>query len=178
MRKVLARLAELGIEKSDVQTTGLSMNPVYDYHQYSPRTLRGYRVSQTSRVLVSELKKGGAAIGAAVAAGGNGVRTDDISLIVADPDAVLAEAREAAVEEATAKAEEYAAATGQQLGEVLTLREVTPGADRSSDPYEQLAMARGYAGDLASANAYSAMPIRAGEQDLSVRVEVVWRLAE
>src|SRR6478609_11091712 len=36
MDRVLATLADHGVAKGDVQTTGLSMNPVYQYHQYDP----------------------------------------------------------------------------------------------------------------------------------------------
>lgn len=172
-RSVLERLAALGVEKKDVQTTGLSMNPVYDYHDSGPPTLRGYRVSQRAQVLVTELKQGGAALAAAVATGGNGVRVGDIRLSVADPDAVLAEARQAAVAEATAKAQEYADATGQQLGDVMTLREVSATQPRSGYAEESANY-----GLRASLDATASVPIRAGEEDLAVRVEVVWRLAD
>ena len=46
MGSVLAALDRLGVRRSDVQTTGLSMNAVYDYHSYGPPTLRGYHVGQ------------------------------------------------------------------------------------------------------------------------------------
>ncbi|MGI8522538.1 MAG: SIMPL domain-containing protein, partial [Nocardioides sp.] len=41
--RVLASLAGHGVAKKDVQTTGLAMFPVYDYHSEGPPTLRGYR---------------------------------------------------------------------------------------------------------------------------------------
>ena len=124
MERVLAALADHGVAKSDVQTTGLSMSAVYEYHQYSPPTITGYRVNQRATALVRELKQGGAAVAAAVEAGGNDVRVGDIRLLVGDSDKVMEEARDAAVAEATAKATQYAEASGQELGDVLTLREV------------------------------------------------------
>ena len=102
-----------------MQTTGLSMYPEYDYPAYGPPVLTGYRVTQRAQVHVRELAQGGAAVSAAVETGGNGVRVSDIRLEVGDPDAVLEQARDAAVEAATAKAEQYAAATGQALGDVV-----------------------------------------------------------
>ena len=57
-------------------------------------------------------------------AGGNDVRVGGIGLRVADAERLLARSRDAAVEEATAKAQEYADATGQTLADVLSLREV------------------------------------------------------
>ena len=172
--RVLAALEEHGVERGDVQTTGLSMNPVYDYPAYSPPILRGYHVSQRASVLVDELKQGGGAIGAAVSTGGNGVRVSNIRLQVGDPDAVLAKARQAAVAQATAKAQEYADATGQELGDVVTLHEVRATRPSVRDAY-RLTYKR--AAELAGATADFAMPIRTGRDDLSVTVQVVWEFA-
>ena len=133
-RRVLAELGKHGVEKSDVQTTGLSMNPEYEYHAYEPPTLVGYRVTQRATVKVDELAKGGPAIAAAVEVGGNGVRVSGIRLGIGDPDAVMQRARDAAVESATAKAQQYAAATGQSLGDVVSIREV--GRPAQSRPQE------------------------------------------
>ncbi|MEI5675031.1 MULTISPECIES: SIMPL domain-containing protein [unclassified Nocardioides] len=170
MDRVLAELADHGVTEKDVRTTGLSTEPVYDRSRNAPTTLRGYRVVQRAQVLVPKLEDGGAAIAAAVRSGGTAVRVDGIALSVADPEALLAEAREAAVDEARAKAEEYAAAGGQELGEVLTLREVSP-TYAGEEPWAEASLSRAYAADMA-------LPIQAGEQELAVQVEVVWRLAD
>jgi len=172
MERVLASLGRYGVEKGDVQTTGLSMDPVYDYPAYSPPVLRGYRVSERASVLVDELKKGGAAISAAVAAGGNAVRVSNIQLRIGDPEAVLAKAREAAVAQATAKAQEYAEATGQELGDVLTLREL-----RATTPSVRQPLAYGRMLNGAADSALGALPIRTGREDLKVTVQVVWEFA-
>jgi len=169
--RVLRSLTRYGVRRRDVQTTGLSMHAVYDYHPNAPRTLRGYRVSQRAEVLVEGLEQGGRAVSAAVAAGGNAARVDDIRLRVGDPEAVMRRARDAAVAQATAKAEQYAAAAGQELGAVRTLREV-----RSSEPapvWDRGFEVQALRGDLDTA----ALPIRAGRDDLSVTVQVVWEFA-
>ena len=70
------RLADFGVAKDRVQTTGLSMYPVYDYPRYGPPVLRGYRVTQRARVMVPKLSRAGAAITAAVRHGGNAVRVE------------------------------------------------------------------------------------------------------
>lgn len=168
MRRVLVELADHGVEKGGVQTTGLSMHPEYRYHAYDPPTLLGYRVTQRARVAVDELTQGGPAIGAAIQVGGNGVRVSGIRLGIAHPDAVLKRAREAAVESATAKAEQYAAATGQSLGDVVSIREV----GRPPRPVlHELAYQ-----NLRAADAAKALPIRAGKDELQVRIQVVWAL--
>lgn len=172
MERVLTALAPFGVKRADVQSTGLSMYPVYDYHSSAPPTLRGYRVSQRASVLVKDLKQGGRAVSAAVSAGSNAARVNDIKLRVGDPEAVMKQARDAAVAEATAKAEQYAAAAGQELGQVLTLREVTT-SNRSANQNSYGALD----GLMRSADAPKAVPIRAGKQDLGVTVRVVWELA-
>jgi len=168
MDRVLGALAEHDVAKADVQTTGLSMSAVYDYDPYDPPTITGYRVSQRATALVRELRQGGAAVAAAVDAGGNDVRVGDIRLLVGDSDTVMAAAREAAVAEATAKADQYAEASGQELGEVLTLREVrikpvpTPVYARRASAAFQLDA--------------TTVPIRAGRERAAVTVRVVWEL--
>ncbi|CAB4720260.1 unannotated protein [freshwater metagenome] len=167
MNGVLDALAGAGVERKDLQTAGLSMSPVYDYQSSGPPVLRGYQVSQRVAVLVRELRQGGAAVNAAVAAGGNAVRVNGIRLEISDPEAVLAQARQDAVDQATAKAEQYADATGQQLGDVLTLREVGGGGRAGGYP-----VAASAAYDVAAEVAR--LPIRAGQQDLEVNLQVVW----
>ncbi len=165
--RVLASLTDYDVAKGDVQTTGLSMDPVYVYPQDGAPTITGYRVSESASVLVKDLQQGGAAVSAAVDVGGNDVRVGNIRLLVGDPDQVQAEARDAAVAEATAKAEQYAAAAGQDLGEVATIREV------SSKP---LATPVAYAAAGRTPNDLAAVPIRAGRDEAGVTVQVVWTL--
>ena len=166
MRRVLSALEEQGVRDADVQTTGLQMYPDYDYPDYGPPVLTGYHVTQRARVVVRELADGGDAVSTAVATGGNGVRVTDIRLGVSDPEAALDEARDAAVEAATAKAEQYAAATGQELGDVLTLRELRGAGPRPQPMLTEQFAARDAVGGT--------MPVRAGRDDLAVEVEVVW----
>jgi uncharacterized protein YggE len=168
MGRLLGTLDRLGVRHSDVQTTGLQMNAVYDYHAYSPPTLRGYRVSQRAQVLVRDLTKGGRAVSAVVHAGGNEVRVSGLGLRISDPDSLLAKSRAAAVKEATAKAQEYADATGQTLGPVLSLREV----HASAVTPRPLAFQR-----TAAFDALKALPIRAGKDKLGVTVRIVWSFA-
>jgi uncharacterized protein YggE len=165
MERVLTRLDQLGVRRSDVQTTGLQMNAVYDYHSSGPPTLRGYRVSQRAEVLVRDLARGGRAVTAAVEAGGNDVRVANIGLRIADTDSLQAQSRQRAVTEATAKAQEYAGATGQDLGSVLSLREL----HASSPSTQPVAYQRA---DLAMLG--RALPIRAGKDRLAVTVRIVW----
>ena len=167
MDRVLTRLDQLGVRRSDVQTTGLQMNAVYDYHSYGPPTLRGYRFSQRAEVLVRDLTRGGQAVTAAVNTGGDDVRVGNIGLRIADTDSLLAQSRKEAVAQAKAKAQEYADATGQELGPVLSLREVHASAPR----VQSLSYARNA---FALADKAAPLPIRAGKDKLAVTVKIVW----
>jgi len=171
--RVLAALKKFGVTRKDTQTTGLSIDPQYRYHQYAEPEITGYRVSQSMRVTVTELAQAGKAITASIRAGGNAVRVHGISLGISDRDEVLDQARDLAVTQAREKAEQVAAATGQELGDVVSIKEV-----RATSPQRQV----GYLAslDLRAANAAKAlsdMPIRAGEEELGVTVQVVWSLA-
>ena len=155
-----------------MQTTGPVDEPGLRLPRLRPADAdRLSRLREGAACTVPELRNGGKAITAAVNAGGNNVRASDIRLEISNPDAVLKQAREAAVEEATAKAEEYAAATGQTLGDVLSLREVSPATRRGSRP---LRRSRRRARPQAAAKA---LPIRAGEDELKVTVAIVWEFS-
>ena len=170
MKRVIAALAQHGVKSSDVQTTGLQMYPTYDYHSYAPPTLTGYKVTQRASVVVRDLTQGGKAISAAIQTGGNGVRATNIRLGVSDTEAAMAKARKAAVVEATAKAQEYADATGQTLGKVVSIRE-----GRSNRPVRPTVYNQRATYDLA---AKAVLPIKAGKDDLSVKVSVVWTFSD
>lgn len=167
MKQVLAGLTDYGVGAKDMQTTGLSMNPQYDYPNSGPPVLKGYKVVQKARIRVPKMAQGGKAIAVAVETGGNRVRVSNIRLGLSDKDAVLSQARSSAVAEATKKAREYADASGQDLGEVATIKEIQVKAPQM----RALEMPGSYASDVAAARA---VPIRAGQDELSVRVQVVW----
>jgi uncharacterized protein YggE len=106
----------------------------------------------------------------AIEAGGNGVRASDLRLSVGDPAAALDRARDAAVQDASGRAERYAAATDQALGDVLSLRELT--GDRPSQRRDW-----GYALQRTAVDELADLPIRAGKEDLVIKVEIVWAFA-
>ena len=170
MRRALDALAKQGVLRKDTQSTGLSIDPEYDYPMSGPAVLTGYRVRQSVSILVRDLRGAGAAIAAAVQAGGDATRISGISLKIGDKDALLAKARKEAVEAAKTKAQEYADAAGQPLGRVLTVKEGTVAARVPQPQYAELGRV------VADAAAMKAVPIRAGRSDLSVRVTVVWAL--
>lgn len=167
MRRVLGALGRSGVARKDVQTTGLAVRPDYDYSQNGPPVLTGYVVTESASVTVRELRASGAVLTAATRAGGDAVRVSGLGLRIGDREALMDRARDAAVAEARAKAEQYAAATGQTLGRVLSLREVRA---RGASPVAQEVYGR------LALDAAATVPIRAGSEDLRVTVAVTWQL--
>lgn len=166
-RDVLEAVRAQGVEADDLQTTGLALRPTYDYSGDGPAVLTGYAATQELSVVVRSLSDAGATMSAAVEAGGNAVRLGNVRLQLGDKDALLVRARDAAIAQARAKAEQYAQAVGRPLGEVLSVREVT------ATPYQPQAVDLRAAGDVS----LSKVPIRAGTDELSVTVSVVWSFA-
>ena len=167
MQAVVDTLKSSGVADKDVQTTDLSMYPEYDRKRKGqPPVLTGYRVSHSVSVTVEDFDKASAIVTAALNAGGSGVRLDGLRLQVGDPDSSLEPARRDALDQARAKAEEYAANSSRELGEIVRISEVT------DEPYyrDELAYA------AADRDQSAAFPIQAGEQDLTANVVVVYEL--
>lgn len=170
-RQVLRTLRAEGVAPKDVKTTGLSIHPVYDYPDNGPAVITGYSASERMKVAVQALETAGQVLGAAAEAGGNAVRISGIKLGIADTEALMQEARADAVSEAIKKAKEYADSTGRDLGEVISVREVTPGTAIAPVPATLDSM-------RAVSEASSVVPIRMGRAPLQVTVAVVWSFAD
>jgi uncharacterized protein YggE len=169
MKRVLAAIAGFGVDHRRVQTTGLNIHAVYDYSGGTTR-LVGYAANERARATVPSLAKAGRAMAAAARAGGNDVRIHSVSLDISDRDRLIARARAAAVADARAKADAYAAASGAHLGQVMSIKEVSAPAPRPQPIFQRSV-------DSAKALAAGRVPIRAGKQDLAVRIQVVWALS-
>jgi uncharacterized protein YggE len=159
MTQVLAALEAAGVAKADLQTSELSVDPLWDDGDGGQRQpqVRGYMASNLVTVRSRDLAALGALIDAASEAGAN--RFMGLSFDLADPAAQEAEARAAAVAEARARAEQLASAAGVRLGPVLSITE------------------QGGAGPMpmfARAEAMPAPPVAPGSVGVTVSVEVVY----
>ena len=120
MIAVMARLKDAGIAEKDLRTSQLGVWPVYS-ERNQPQRIEGYRASNNLSVIIRDIDKLGNVLDQAVADGAN--RVNGPSFSITDPRPLLAEARDAAVGDAIAKAERYAAAAGVKLGDVLSIDE-------------------------------------------------------
>lgn len=121
LEAVLAVLREAGIADADIQTNYFSI--YQDYYGGSPEG-RGeptYRVASSVNVRVRDTSMVGQLIADAVNAGANIVNFVEFAIL--DRNALESEARDLAIEDAQARAEEIAEALGLTVGEPLRVVE-------------------------------------------------------
>lgn len=126
MAQVIAAMKKLGVESRDLQTSGFSIDPQYDYLQnpdgsQKPPEFRGYQVVNSLTVRVRDLAKVGEIMDEAVTLGVN--QGGSISFGNADTKTVIAEARKAAMTDALDKAKALTEAAGVKLGRIITISE-------------------------------------------------------
>jgi hypothetical protein len=168
---ILEAVRALGVEGRALQTSQLSLYPVYSERQrrmpqqeVADPEIVGYRASNVVSVRLEELAKIGPVIDGAVAAGANEVQGVDFSL--QDDLAARKQALAQAVAEARAKAEAMATALGLRLGPVI---EVTEGGASVQPRRLQVASLAMRAGDAGT-------PVSAGDVEVTASVSVVFAL--
>ncbi len=114
MSDVIAQIKQLGIPSSSLQTSGLSVSPVYDNDEKSPTRgqIVSYRVEDTLRIR-SDVGLAGKVLDTAVSAGAN--VASGIRFTVADDHAMREQALAAAVKAADRSAQIVAGALGARL---------------------------------------------------------------
>ena len=161
---ILERLTEAGIDARDIQTSDLSLNPIWSNRTSSddrPR-IDGYQASNRVTVRVRDLEALGPILDAVLTDGAN--RLGGLQFTIAEPDPLLDEARRRAVADARARAELFAEAAGVELGALLSLSE---NGARMPRP-EMMSMARSYD---------EAVPVAQGEAELRAGVTLVYEIA-
>ncbi len=121
MTRVVEAIRKLGIEDKDVATANVSLGPVYNYPNNASPKVRGYQLQNTVTVTVRNLDQLGDVLDDGVTAGATTV--DSISFDVADRAAAEAQAREAAVTDAKAKADTLANGLGVRITGVASVSE-------------------------------------------------------
>jgi len=162
--RVRAAVRDDGVDPKDMQTADVSLYPAYS----SKGAPNGYNVTQTLTVKLRNLGRAGKTIGDAVIAGGNAARVQGVSFALEDNAALLEKARDAAYGDARKKAERYAELAGRSLGPVELVSEQVPTGEQPM-PYARDAAAAMPAGS-------SAVPLDAGQSQVSVSVTVRWSL--
>lgn len=170
-----AYLAEHGVEEKDIQTSGYSIYPKYDYTQNvctsyscppSQQILRGYEVRQSTSVKVRDLAAAGDLLTGVASAGAT--ELSGLTFTFDDPDTLETEARAEAIAEAKTKAKELARELGVSLKRVVYFSE-TGGAPVPM--YASYGKGGAYEADVASAPRISP-----GENKVSTEVTITYEI--
>ena len=166
MGKTIDKLKAMDIAARDIQTSGLNVNPRYNYEKNrSEPEVIGFRANNSVRVRLRDLDKAGAVIDEAVSSGANSL--GGISFTFADPQPLYDDARRDAVADARARATLLADASGVKLGPILTIQDGYVAA-----PRPQIAVTAAYRSEAAD----FAAPIEAGESAIRANVTLVYEI--
>jgi len=169
MESMIAALLEMGIDEADIQTTSLSLSPLYDWNN-EPATIEGWEANNMVLVTIRDIESVGAVVDAATAAGATNV--NGISFRVEDPTESEMSAREAAVADARAKAETLAAAADVTITGIISISE------SGSEPPMPIYMDRGEMAFAAAEDSMAKTPVMPGEVELSVDVFIQYEIEQ
>jgi uncharacterized protein YggE len=167
MEKVIASLKKQGIEEKNIQTSGFSLYPNYEYTRQNNREVRvltGYRVNNNVVIKTKQLKDLGKIIDTTVSSGANVVRS--ISFGIEDTGAIEKQVLAEAVKHARTKADALAAATNSRVTGILNIEET------GNSGFEPLAVKR-----MEMAADMAATPIEPGQLTLSTGVKITFTIS-
>lgn len=164
MTSVIDAVKAQGVAEGDIQTSyfNIYVERPYGYDSSQSNDVL-YHVSNTVQVNIRDLSKVTTILGAAIEAGANTI--NGVTFNVADPVEMKAEARQKAVENAKASAENLAQLNGVTLGEVVSVSEVVQGGIAF---YSEVAAAQGLGG--------GGGPILPGDVEVSVQLQVTYAI--
>jgi uncharacterized protein YggE len=166
MDAVLKALKEQGVGEKDIQTSGFSVWTERPYGPEGPSDEVLYHVSNQVAVTIRDLDTVGTVLDAAIEAGANNIYGVTFSLD--DPSQVESRAREKAVANAQAKAQELATLNDVEVGDVVSVSEVIGGrGGYYAGGVREAAVAAGLGGGGGG-------PIAPGELELTLQLEIVY----
>ncbi len=171
--QVMDILSGYAIPTHNIKSTSVNVYPEYDRNDASGRKLLGYRSQHSLSItitgenfwelwgkIIEELSKIG------------GVNVDNTYFDLKDKDTALAGARQNALDDAKAKAEQLAKASGRKVVRVLTITDNTYYGN-SPIYYDSVKVAGMWATTEAQASRVSLSP---GETEVTVNVNVVYKI--
>lgn len=163
MSAILAAVDAAGVDRLDVRTALLSVQPRYDYRDGQSPTLTGYEVHNVVEVTIRDLARLGDVVDGTLAAGATSM--DGLAFQVADPSGAERAARTAAMQQARSRADVLAEAAGLTI---VGVTEVVEGS--AGQPPGPMGKAERM---LASADIGT--PIEGGSMEIAVGVTVTYR---
>src|ERR1700730_17686185 len=157
---VINALTGAGVDRKDISTTEVSLQPEYDS---SGGAITGYRAGNSIRVKIHPADSASHVRAVIVGAGGDASRINSVSYSIADDSQLVKDARARAFQDAKNRAEQYAQLSGLKLGKVISISEASGGASTMPP-----APPRG--------GAVENVPLEPGQQTVSFSVTAVWEL--
>lgn len=165
MYRVMTALTENGVAEKDIQTQHFSIQRVTKWDtEKEEEVVIGYRVTNMVTAKIRDMDEAGSIIDAVAEAGGDLTRIDNIDFSVDKPEAYYGEARDKAMADARAKAEQLADLAGVTLGKPTYISEST----QSLPPMVRMAEVE--------AAAPAETPISPGEMEISLTVQVAYAI--
>lgn len=163
--RVLDRLAKLGVETRDMQTSDLSLSPVWSNRGPSDQSpqITGFQASNRVTVRVRDLNRLGEILDTVVSDGAN--TFNGLEFSVKEPKPLRDQARAKAVADAQDKARQLAEAAGVALGRIVSISEQSFDAQ----PRPMMRMAAAEAMDV---------PVAGGEIGLSGTVTMIFEIRQ
>jgi len=168
MQKVIAKIKAQGVADKDIQTTGITLNAIYDYDQEARRQVfRGYQVSNRVNVILRQIDAAGTVLDALVAAGATDLNGPSFSIENDEP--AKDAARKRAVERAQARVQAYAGMLGYDGAKVLAISEAIEGRG----PMPEMAMMR-----MRADSAAAAPPVQPGMVTTGISITIKYELVK
>ncbi len=166
---VIAAARGLGVESRDIQTTGLSLTPIYRQRPRGDETveIEGYRASNNISLTVRDLRRTSTVLDAVLANGANNI--GGLRFSFANPEQLRLQALANAVVNAESKAQAMASAAGVSISGVISIQE-------ESVSFPTGAAQADFARAAPALAAAPAPPVESGEMVIKARVRVSYGL--
>lgn len=165
MDKLMKAIKNAGVDEKDVQTSGLSLIPRFNYQSNQKPQIVGYRANNNVNITVRKLDELSKVIDALAAEGANQIHGPNFS--IDDTETLLNKARETALNQAKVRAEAYAKSLGTKVRRIVSISE----GSRGGMPRPMMRA------EAAVATSSTSTPIAPGESSVSVNLELVFELA-
>jgi len=171
MNKIISSLRNLGLKENETSTSSFTISPNYNYTESGTiLNITGFTVTNSIQIDSSTLVNISSWIDAAVASGANSINSIDFRV----SNNKLEDTKNMLIKDAIANAREKANIVSSELGlKVIGLKSITVGEfDYIQPPQPYMEKRFDAAGGAAPATTMT--PILAGEQEVSVSVNVVF----
>jgi uncharacterized protein YggE len=165
MNKIIKDVKDSGVDEKDIQTTQYSITPEYNWTEKGGRIFIGYVLAQQITVKIRDFEKVGSILDKATTDGANAV--GDLQFTIDNPEAVQAEARQKAIDQAKIKAQTLAKQSGLKITKLINV----------SEGYQSMPQPMyGKGGGVAMESASVAPQIQPGQMEIDSAVTLTYRV--